>query len=316
MTTSHLRIGSRGSELALWQAEWVRRTLEEKFPDVQCSITIIRTEGDRILDTPLSQMGDRGIFIREIETELLAGTIDLAVHSLKDLPTTLPAGLDIAAITERADVRDVFIPHPLSSEKNLFGLPEGSVIATGSLRRRAQILHRRPDYRVVDLRGNLGTRFRKLDESQWAGMVLARAGVERLNLLARTGESIEPEIMLPAVGQGALAVETRKDDRAVHEIVHALHHETTATAVIAERALLRTLEGGCQIPLGAFGRVTGAGELALDGMVGSLDGRNVVRDAVRGTSEEPEALGQILAARLLQQGAGKILDEIRKSAQP
>ncbi len=317
MTTTELvRIGSRGSELALWQAKWVQRALVERVAGIRVEIEIIKTKGDRILDSPLSKIGDRGLFTREIENALLDGRIDLAVHSLKDLPTELPGGLMIGAVCEREDVRDVFIPHPRNPAKKLLDQPAGSQIATGSLRRRSQLLHARPDFQVADLRGNLNTRVRKLEESGWAGMILARAGVVRLGWDGLIGETLDADIMLPAVGQGALAIETRDGDQRVISYVSRLHHEVTACSVRAERALLHRLDGGCQIPIGAYGRPEENDEelLLLDAVVGSLDGRKVVRGSVRGASTDAETLGRDLAERLLANGGDAILQEIRRAS--
>jgi hydroxymethylbilane synthase len=310
-----VRIGSRGSALALWQARWVRGHLGASFPDRAFDIVIIKTKGDRILDAPLSKIGDKGLFTREIEHALLDGTIDLAVHSLKDLPTELPEGLTIGAVSEREDVRDVFLPRPGNAVHTLLGQPAGAEIATGSLRRKCQILNLRPDVRIVDIRGNLNTRLTKLEQSAWAGMMLARAGVVRLGWEDRIGEALDPLTILPAVGQGALAVEIRTGDEVTRQLIAGLHHPWTGHATEAERALLRRLEGGCQVPIGTYGRVvesSGVHRLLLDAIVGSLDGRTVVRGAVEGEPGEAALLGSRLAELLLERGAGAILADIRR----
>ncbi len=315
MTDRRLVIGSRGSELALWQARWVQNALLRHFPDLDITVEVIKTTGDKILDAPLSRIGDKGLFTREIETALLQHRIDIAVHSLKDLPTVLPQGLVLGAICEREDVRDMFIPHPRNPVRGLREQPQGAKIATGSLRRKCQLLHLRPDFQIVDIRGNLNTRFRKLEESEWAGMVLARAGVVRLGWTDRIGEAIAPETILPAVGQGALGIELRSDDERTASFVKALHHEQTACAALAERALLRTLEGGCQIPIGAYGRVEKEGDsdvLKLDAIVGSIDGKTIVRGSTSSKPSEPEQVGRELAQQLLRTGADRILEEIRR----
>lgn len=313
-----LRIGTRGSALALWQARWVKGELQRRHAGLATELVIIKTTGDRILDSPLSKIGDKGLFTREIEQALLRGDIDLAVHSLKDLPTQVPAGLALGAVTEREDVRDVFIPHPRSSRRRLAGLPPGSVIATGSLRRRAQLLAMEKGFSVVDLRGNLNTRMRRLEESDWAGMILARAGVVRLGWEEKIGEIIEPDVMLPAVGQGALGIEIRSDDARTRELITVLEHGPTRQAVTAERALLHRLEGGCQVPLGTMSwleRAAGGREtLTLEGIVASLEGDRVVRGKESGAPEDAERIGTNLAERLLSAGADEILREIRRGA--
>jgi len=234
------------------------------------------------------------------------------VHSLKDLPTELPAGLTIGAIPRREDVRDVFIPRPGNSVRTLLGQPTGATIATGSLRRQCQILSLRPDFAIVDVRGNLHTRMKKLEDSTWAGMLLARAGLVRLGWEEVIGETLSTEMVLPAVGQGALGIEVRAGDSPVQSLVEVLADPATAQATRAERALMRCLEGGCQVPIGAYGRIE-AGVLKVDAMVGSLDGRNVVRGSVAGAPEEGELLGVSLARQLLRKGADRILDSIRSS---
>lgn len=306
-----LRIGTRGSELALWQARWVQDRLEEQHPDIMTAIEILKTKGDKVLDSTLAGMGDKGFFTREIEHALLDQTVDLAVHSLKDLPTELPAGLAIGAVTERGDIRDVFIPNPRNPLRTLTGQPKGAVIATGSLRRRCQLLHLCPGITVADIRGNVSTRIKKLDESDWAGMILARAGVERLGWEDRIGETLSAERFLPAVGQGALAIEIRGDDEPVRSIVSTLRHLPTEYATTAERSLLHRLEGGCQVPIGTFGRVVENQVLRLDALVGSLDGRTIVRGLIHGEPSNARRLGEELAEQLLRAGADRILEAIR-----
>ncbi|HTY59899.1 MAG TPA: hydroxymethylbilane synthase [Bacteroidota bacterium] len=314
MKNNALVIGSRGSDLALWQARWVESEIRKADPRSEVAIEVIRTTGDRVLDSPLSAIGDRGLFTREIEEALLARRIDCAVHSLKDLPTELPGGLTVGAVCVREDIRDVFIPHPDNPVRTLLDQRQGVEIATGSLRRRSQLLARRPDFRIVDIRGNLNTRMNKLKESTWAGMILACAGVRRLGWEESIGEIIPVEILLPAVGQGAIAVEIRQGDARVSSMLAGLDDPGTACAVRAERALLRALEGGCQIPIGAYGRIedTGSGEeLHLDGLVASLDGRTVVRGKTHGRASGAEEIGRALGETLLEGGADRILREIR-----
>jgi hydroxymethylbilane synthase len=315
-----LRIGSRGSELALWQARWVETALKRHSPGLGISIDIIRTTGDKVLDAPLAAIGDKGLFTKEIDEALLDGRIDLAVHSLKDLPTQLPAGLTIGAVCEREDVRDVFIPHPSNPRRKLLDQPAGAQIATGSLRRKCQLLAARPDFRIVDCRGNLNTRMKKLEQSSWEGMILARAGVARLGWEQSIGETIPTDLILPAVGQGALGIELRAGDAETVALVGPLAHVPTTQATTAERALLRRLEGGCQVPIGTYCRLEdGAGnlrQLSLDAMVGSLDGRTIVRGSAHGDPESAESLGRSLGATLLAAGADRILKGIRTEGGP
>lgn len=307
-----LVIGTRGSELALWQAHHVRDRLLRRFRSLEIELRIIKTTGDKILGQALSTIGDKGLFTKEIEHALLERRIDLAVHSMKDLPTFVPKGLAIAAITKREDVRDVLIS---KKWKSLEDLPDGAMIATGSLRRRSQLLHLRPDVQIVDIRGNLNTRMKKFDASKWDGMILAHAGVKRLGWTGRIAQLIPTELILPAVGQGALAIEIREDDYDTQRVVNALHHEETAAGVLAERALLRELEGGCQIPIGAYGRLA-KHTLILDAVVGSVDG--IMRLDARASTGNPrraEALGKRLAKRLLANGAEGILQDIRRETE-
>ncbi len=305
-----IAIGTRGSDLALWQSRWVAGELARIDPSLAVETVIIKTTGDKILDSPLSKIGDKGLFTKEIEHALLDGSIDLAVHSLKDVPTKIAEGLTIGAISEREDVRDVFISHPKRHYPTLNSVPQNGSIATGSLRRKCQLLSHRPDLRIIDIRGNLKTRRTKLEESSWDGMMLAKAGVTRLGWTDLISEVISPAVILPAVGQGALAIEIRKSDERLASIVAKLDHAATRQATTGERALLRFLEGGCQIPIGTYGRIE-AGEFLLDAMVGSLDGKRTVRGSIRGAAEVSEKLGTMLARELLSKGADKILDEIR-----
>lgn len=313
MPSETLRIGSRGSDLALWQARWVQRALSEKFPSLRIELEIIKTKGDKILDSPLSRIGDKGLFTREIENALLHNDIDLAVHSLKDLPTELPAGLTVGAICEREDVRDVFIPHPKNRIRKLLDQPGGAKVATGSLRRKCQLLNVRPDFQIMEIRGNLNTRMKKLEESDWAGMILAYAGVVRLGWASRIGEVLDADFMLPAVGQGALGIEIRERDMKVAAYVSELHHGPTSQVALAERALLRRLEGGCQVPIGTYGRIV-EGRLELNALVGSPDGKTVIRGNIGGSPAEAVSLGTSLAERLLREGADGILRQVRAAS--
>lgn len=310
MAAERLVIGTRGSDLALWQAQWVQSELHRQFPQLMIDLRVIKTTGDKNLDSPLSGIGEKGLFTREIEDALLDKRTDIAVHSLKDIPTQIPSGLSIGAITEREDVRDVFISHPKKEYRSFVALPRAAAIATGSLRRKCQLLHRRPDVRIIDIRGNILTRFKKLEQSDWDGMLLASAGVHRLGMDADIGFFFEPVELLPAVGQGALGIEVRAEDERIRPYVAALNHLPTAQATLCERSLLRRLEGGCQVPIGAYGRVQD-GNLKLDAMVGSLNGSRLIRDSVSGPAENYEFLGRELAEKLLQQGAHDILRTLR-----
>lgn len=304
-------IGTRDSELALWQTRWVKERLEKSLPGVRFAIKSLKTTGDRILHLPLAKIGDKGLFTKELDNALLRGEIDLAVHSLKDLPTLIPEGLAVGAVTERWDARDALISR---NGEMLGNLPTGARIATGSLRRRAQLLNFRPDVQVVDLRGNLNTRFRKFEQGDWEAMILAVAGIERLGWQQRISEKIPLEIMLPAVGQGSFAVVCRGNDAHIREIVATVNHRPSEIAARAERAFLRALEGGCQVPIGAFARVEGAA-VHLSGCVCSLDGRRVFRGERSGDVGNPEDAGLALANHLLEMGARQILEEIRQAQQ-
>jgi len=304
-------IGSRGSELALWQANFVKREIEKKNKNVKVEINIIKTKGDKILDVALSKIGDKSLFTKELEVELIERRIDLAVHSLKDLQTKLPKELKLAVVTKRHDVEDVLIARKKGMTINK--LPEDAKVATGSLRRRSQLLHLRPDITVFDLRGNVPSRIKKFLDSDWDAIILARAGVERLNLRKYISSYISTDEILPAVGQGALGIEIHKDNKVVEDIVKSLHHKDTYSAVIAERSLLKVLEGGCQVPIGAFAQVKSSG-LYLDAIVGSLDGTITYRKKLRGSKSDPEKLGKTLAQDLLKAGAKQILKEVYETA--
>ena len=303
-------IGSRGSDLALWQANYVKTSLEALFPDRQFEIEIIHTTGDQVLDTALSKIGDKGLFTKQIEAALLDQSIDMAVHSLKDLQTAQPDGLVIGAVCERETPNDIFIS---KTNGTIDDLPEGSRVATGSLRRRSQLLHHRTDLKIEEIRGNVPTRLRKFDESDLDGMILAYAGVYRLGLGDRISEIVPFEIMLPAVGQGVVAIEIRSNDERTAKAVAKLNHEPTRTCITAERAFLRRLEGGCQVPIGAHATLDGE-NLLLEGMVGSLDGTVMFRDRVSGKADKADVLGTKLADSLIALGARELLDNTREQA--
>ena len=305
-----LIIGTRGSELALWQSKWVQNELLKLHKSIRIEVQVIKTQGDKILAAPLSKIGDKGLFIKELERALLDHRIDLAVHSLKDMPTRVEEGLTIAAICEREDVSDVFISHPKRKYARLADVPTNGTIATGSLRRRCQLLRIRPDLTIAEIRGNLGTRLEKLNASHWDGMILAKAGITRLGRSDSIAEVLSPEHFLPAVGQGALAIEARENDH-ILPLVHSLDHVPTRQATLGERALLRRLEGGCQIPIGAYGRIEN-GKFRLDAIIGSLDGKRSVRSSIEGSPDKSEQLGVFLAEKLLLDGGEAILNEIRQ----
>ena len=303
-------IGSRGSDLALWQANFIKQQIEKKNKNVSVQIKVLKTKGDKILDVALSKIGDKSLFTKELEIALLKKEIDLAVHSLKDLQTQIPDGLKLAAVTQRHKVEDVLISHKKGI--TLLNLKQKAIVATGSLRRRCQVLHLRPDLTIAELRGNVPTRIQKFKSSGWDAIILARAGVERLGLQKNISSIIKTDLILPAVGQGALGIEIHKDNKITEEIVQTFHHENTYLAVLAERALLRKLEGGCQVPIGAFAEVKPNG-LYLDAMVGSLDGTITFRKKIRGSKSYSEKLGIKLANDLIKAGAKTILNEIYKS---
>jgi hydroxymethylbilane synthase len=305
------RIGTRGSTLALWQTQYVAQRLKATIPEPEIQIKTIQTRGDLVRDRALSQVGGKGLFVKEIENALLSGEIDLAVHSLKDMPTEQPQGLTLGAILERADPRDALIVR--GGTGNLHSLPPGARVGTSSLRRRAQLLAAQPDLQVLDLRGNVDTRLRKLRDGRYDAVVLAVAGLVRLGHANAIGQALPVDLMLPAVGQGALCVEVRGDDEGTRRLISPLDHPPTRRAVDAERAFLRRLEGGCQVPIGAFAEVDD-GQLRLRGLVAALDGSRLVRDEIRGPAEQAETLGMELAEQLLAAGGEEILEEVRRDS--
>ncbi len=308
-----LLIGTRSSPLALWQAEFTKAELSKHYPDLDIELKLVKTTGDVLLDSPLSKIGDMGLFTKDIEKHLLANEIDLAVHSLKDVPTETPEGLMLSAFTEREDTRDVIIS---KNGENLKSLRENARIATSSLRRTSQLLSMRPDFEMGDIRGNLNTRFKKFDESDFDAMMLAYAGVHRLNFGDRISEILPHDTMLPAVGQGALGIETRSDDEETKKIVSVMNNVNSEFCTKAERAMLRHLQGGCQIPIGAYASLKN-GTLLLLAYVGSVDGKRAIRNEISvdncTTPEQAEQAGITLAEELLKDGADKILAEIRKT---
>ena len=305
-----LIIGSRGSDLALWQANFVKKEIERNNKNVSVEIKIIKTKGDKILDVALSKIGDKSLFTKELEVELLNKNIDIAVHSLKDLQTKIPDGLKLAAVSKRHSVEDVLIARKKGMTINT--LAEGAIVGTGSLRRRSQLLHLRPDLKTSELRGNVPSRIEKFLSSNWDAIILARAGVERLKLQKYISSIISTDEMLPAVGQGALGIEIHETNNLAEEILQTIHHENTYLAVLAERSFLRTLEGGCQVPIGAFAEVKSNG-FYFDGLVGSLDGSLTFRSKFRGKKSDAEKIGIVIAKEMLKAGAKEILEDVYKT---
>ncbi len=303
-TIKPITIGTRGSALALWQANWVKSELERKYPGIKVSMTIIKTKGDKILDVPLAKVGGKGLFVKEIEDALLAGDIDLAVHSMKDVPTELPDGLKVAINPPREDPRDAFFSN---SGKKLSEMPAGAVIGTSSLRRIAQVLHAFPHLKTRDLRGNVDTRLKKLERGEYDGIILAYAGVKRLGWSDKVTELIDPVTSLPAIAQGALGIETRCDDDFNNQRLAFFQDQKTTLAIRAERALLKTLEGGCQVPIAGHATIAEDDTVTLTGLVAALDGRKIIKESM--SSKDPESLGESLAQKLLDQGAGELLAE-------
>jgi hydroxymethylbilane synthase len=305
MSGDELRVGTRGSPLALWQASWTRDALLRHWPALQVKIVPIKTSGDKVLDVPLAEIGGKGLFTKEIDEALLDGRIDLAVHSLKDVPFELPAGLEIGAVPEREDPRDAF----LSNGVKLSGLPAAARIGTSSLRRRVQLLHHFPLLNIENLRGNVDTRLRKLASGEFDGIILAMAGLTRLGYKDRVTQILEDDIMVSAVGQGALGIVCRSDDNSSREFIKPMDHLPTRAAVTAERGLLRSLGGSCQVPVAGIARFDGH-TLKINGLIASLDGTRVISEQLVGSPERPEELGIELGNHMLSRGAGEILAEI------
>lgn len=331
MKKKTVTIGTRGSKLALWQAEWIKSELQRLNPDLNIELNKIKTTGDKILDVPLANVGGKGLFVKEIEEALLRKEADLAVHSMKDVPTDFPEGLHLAVICKREDPRDAFISQVKSEKfkvKSFKDLPKGATVGTSSLRRSCQLLNIRPDLKIVQLRGNLDTRLRKLNEGQFDAIILAAAGVKRLGWTQRITEILSPELSLPAIGQGAIGIECRIDDKFINDLIAPLNHKETSVCVRAERAYLRKLEGGCQVPIAALARIeyriqntehrqkgacnleSGLCLLVMDGLVGSVSGDRIIKGHIAGNPQDAEALGIKLAEDLLSRGAKEILDEV------
>ena len=315
MTTTILRIASRRSQLAMVQTEWVRDQLLLAHPGLEISIEAMATQGDKILDVALAKIGDKGLFTKELEAQMLVNQADIAVHSLKDLPTNLPDGLMLGCVTEREDPADALVVHARHQDKNLASLPAGAVVGTSSLRRLAQLKYHYPHLLFKDVRGNVITRLEKLDSGDYDCLILAAAGLGRLCLSNRIHELIDPNISLHAVGQGALGIECRVADPEVLTLIKVLEHRPTALRCLAERSFLRSLEGGCQVPIGVNSSFEN-GNLHLTGMVASLDGLRLIRDQASGPESDPESIGIALAEKLRSQGAGEILQEIFANVRP
>lgn len=306
MKRKKLVIGTRGSKLALWQANYIADCIRTQYPGVEVSLVHIVTTGDKILDVPLAKIGGKGLFTKELEHAMLAGEIDLAVHSLKDMPTELPDGLQLAAITKRAEPGDALISPKYGKVENL---PQGAKVGTSSLRRRAQLLKYRPDLTISDLRGNLDTRLAKLDTGDLDAILLAVSGLERLGWQDRITQVLPNEICLPAVGQGALAIEARSNDEEILEMLTFLEHNETRSAVEAERSYLAEVEGGCQIPIGVYGKIEQE-ILHLEAVILSVDGIRHIRQVISGAPKEAKELGRKLAQRMLDEGGREILQDL------
>ncbi len=306
MDKTNIKIGTRGSKLALTQSTLIKEIIEKRHADVNVELVIIQTKGDKIIDSPLSRIGGKGLFVKEIEEALLDGRIDIAVHSIKDVPAELPEGLCIPFFPEREDPSDAF----LSLKYDDFeGLPEGARVGTGSLRRSSQLLNLRRDINIIPIRGNVDTRIGKLEADELDAILLATSGLNRMGLSSKIRERLSIEKLIPAVGQGALGLEIREKDKICSELLEFINHGETELAVKAERAFLKRLEGGCQIPIGAHGRVTD-NMIILHGMVAELDGSRIIRDTQKGRCDDPERSGIILAEKLLEAGADKILSRV------
>ncbi|WP_439843980.1 hydroxymethylbilane synthase [Aeromonas dhakensis] len=309
MAARTLKIATRKSPLAMWQANFVKDRLEALYPELQVELVPMSTQGDKILDTPLAKVGGKGLFVKELETAMLEGRADIAVHSMKDVPVEFPEGLGLHTICEREDPRDAFVSNRFTA---IDELPQGAVVGTSSLRRQCQLRAARPDLVIRDLRGNVNTRLAKLDAGEYDAIILAAAGLKRLEMAHRITTFIEPEQSLPANGQGAVGIECRLDDHELHALLAPLEHPETRIRVLTERAMNRALQGGCQVPIGAYALVEGE-EVWLRGLVGSPDGSRVIRDEIRGPLADGEALGHTLAQRLLADGADAILAEVYRA---
>jgi hydroxymethylbilane synthase len=304
--TETLRIATRKSQLALWQAEYVRDVLLQYHPDLNVELVKMTTQGDKILDTPLAKVGGKGLFVKELEAGLLSGDADIAVHSMKDVPVELPEGLHLSVICPREDPRDAFVSNEYAS---FASLPKGARLGTSSLRRQCQLAAQRPDLNIIDLRGNVNTRLQKLDAGDYDAIILAAAGLKRLGMQARITETLSPEISLPAIGQGAVGIECRVNDDWVNDLLAPLNDRDTAIRVRAERALNHRLQGGCQVPIAGYAELA-HGVILLRGLVGTVDGSKIIHGEIAGQPEDAEYLGRVLAEDLLTRGADEILESL------
>jgi hydroxymethylbilane synthase len=310
MSNKVIRIATRESLLALWQAEYVSTALQNAHPGLEVELIKMKSQGDKILDTPLAKIGGKGLFVKELEEGMLAGNADIAVHSMKDVPMELPEGLHLAVICPREDPRDAFVSNSYDS---FDALPEGAVVGTSSLRRQCQLLTRRPDLNIKFLRGNVQTRLRKLDDGEYDAIILASAGLKRLELAERITQFLDIDIILPAVGQGAVGIECRADDPEINLLLAPLNDAKTQARVLAERAMNRRLGGGCQVPIAGYAELE-HGVIVMQGLVGSTDGQQIIHGNISGYPENAEELGTALADDLLSRGAGKILEEVYAQA--
>jgi hydroxymethylbilane synthase len=301
-----VRIATRGSKLALWQANHVKAGLEKANPGLEVELLVLKTKGDKILDVALAKVGGKGLFVKEIEEALLDGRADIAVHSMKDVPTELPPELELAATDRREDVRDALFTREASG---LDDLPEGARIGTSSLRRQAQLLHHRPDFEIVSIRGNVDTRLRKLQDENLDAVVLAAAGVRRLGYADRITEYLPVSVSLPATCQGSLGIEIRREDEGTRKLIEIFRHHPTEVAVTAERAFLKKLEGGCQVPIAGLA-VAAGGRVRMEGLVGTVDGSRIIREEMEGPEEDAGKIGVALAEVIIGKGGGEILREV------
>lgn len=306
MSEDILRIATRKSPLALWQAHYVSNMLQHHHPELKVELVTMVTQGDKILDTPLAKVGGKGLFVKELEVGMLEGRADIAVHSMKDVPVEFPTGLHLAAICEREDPRDAFVSNNFSS---LDDLPQGARLGTSSLRRQSQIAAFRPDLKIIDLRGNVNTRLKKLDDGEYDAIILAAAGLKRLEFEDRITQYIGTDICLPAIGQGAVGIECRNDDARVHNLIAPLNDYKTQIRVKTERAMNERLQGGCQVPIAGYAEFE-KGLIMMRGLVGQVDGKKIIRGDIAGPADSAEELGVVLAEDLLSRGADKILNEL------